>query len=77
MPGEYMKPHIRAAMTAGTAYGANSVSRKNRLPLRAGASSNSANSSASPSCSGTEMRKNSPTLRTLCQNSGSESAVRY
>ena len=77
VPGEKRKPHISAAMTPGTAYGAKSASRKNRCPLRTGESSSSAKTRASPSWSGTEIRKNWATLDRLCQNSESVKTSAY
>ena len=66
--GEYRKPHMIAAMTPGTAYGAKKASRKNFLPRSSGESSSSAKSRASPSMTGTCTTPNTSTRNTDAQN---------
>ena len=66
-----MKPHIRAATTAGTAYGRKMASRNMPAPYSRPLSSASATMSASSSITGTCTARNSATRPNADQKCGS------
>jgi hypothetical protein len=70
-----MKPHSSVAITPGTAYGRKMAMREKRVSLVTEESSSRANSSASPSITGSTMAPYSSTRSAPCHSSGSASAV--
>ncbi|BDZ42176.1 hypothetical protein GCM10025865_14750 [Paraoerskovia sediminicola] len=70
-----MNPHIRAATTAGTAYGMKIEIRKNDLPYNRPESIANATNNAIPNMIGTCTNNNNATRETPDQNCGSWNAV--
>ncbi len=70
----YMKPHIRVATTAGTAYGRKIEIRKKSLPYRRPLSRARATNSAMNSMTGTCTARNAETRPSEVQNRSSASA---